>query len=351
MRRRLWVVSLVLLTLAAAAMAPRPVATRPALAATAAAASLATPAPPELRVEAPSALWGEAATLNAVDPARWATVQRLVGAHGTERPIRVLLVPEDDPLAGRTPRTISGFAVPEQDLVVLLPRRVPSYPYGSLEELLVHEVTHVLLARAAGGEPLPRWFHEGVALVAAHGWELADRGRLLLGGVGGAPTTTAAVERAFAGEQHEVDVAYVLAGAMVQELLRAHGRDTVAAVTAGVAAGQPFPDAFAAAAGEPLGDFETAFWRRFRLLYRWVPFLTSGATLWLGITLLALVAAARRRARDAAIHRRWRDEEWGVAGGGPAGDGGELAAGEVAPQQSPVEPGEPPAHESRWGPH
>jgi hypothetical protein len=253
----------------------------------------------------------------------------------------VLLVPEDDPLAHRTPRSISGFAVPEEDLVVLLPRRVPAYPYGSLDELLVHEVTHVLLARAAGGRPLPRWFHEGVALVAAHGWNLADRGRLLLGGIGGAPTSAAALDSAFGGERHEVDTAYVLAGAMVQELLRSRGRGTVAAITAGVAAGRPFEEAFESAAGTTLPEFETAFWRRFRLLYRWVPFLTSGATLWLAITLLAVVAAGRRRARDAAIRRRWDDED--EAASRAAAAAGPVAAGEDLTADD--------AHESRYGPH
>ena len=210
-------------------------------------------------------------------------------------------------------------------------------------------MAHVALHRATGGQPLPRWFHEGVALVAAHGWELADRGRLLLGGIGGSPTTTAAVDAAFAGEPQEVDVAYALAGAMVQELLRSEGRDVVAAITAGVAAGRPFDDAFAAATGAPLGDFEQAFWRRFRLLYRWVPFLTSGATLWLAITLLAVVAGARRRARDAAIRQRWDDEDGAPPPIESDDDDGDLPA--PPRERRPAELAELPVPESPFGPH
>jgi hypothetical protein len=303
----------------------------------AAAATAAGPStladPPELLVDAPPALWGEAATLNAVHPARWAAVQRLVGLEHPGAPIRVLLVTEDDPLARRTPSSISGFAVAADDLVVLLPQRVPTYPSGSLEELLVHEVTHVLLARAAGDGAVPRWLHEGVALVCAHGWDLGDRGRLLLGGVGGAPTTTAGLERAFGGAQTEVDAAYALSGALVQELLARHGDGAVAAITAGLARGSAFEEAFALATGEDLAAFERSFWRRFRIFYRWLPFLTSAGTLWLGITLLAMLAGARRRARDAAIRRRWDEEERADAAAAL-----EAALAEVAPRESPWGP-------------
>lgn len=329
----------------------------------AATAAPATPVPPELRVDAPPQLWGEAATLHAVHPTRWNAVQRLVGLPRAGAPITVRLVPEDDPVARHTPRPISGFAVPAENVVVLLPQRVPSYPSGSLEELLVHEVTHVLLARAAGGAALPRWFHEGVALVAAHGWDLGDRGRLLAGGMGGGPTTTAELERAFAGGQGEVDAAYALSGALAQELLRRHGRGAVAEIAAELAAGRSFDDGFAAATGEDLATFESGFWRRFRLVYRWLPFLTSAATLWLAITLLAVVAGARRRARDAAIRRRWDEEELALlraaelaAIAGPGGgledeDDDDDDDGEADDDEGGGGFGRARAHESRWGPH
>lgn len=259
--------------------------------------------------EAPPSLTGAMAELRWLPPDRWERVAELVGLPTPGPPIRVLLVPEEDLLARRTPRWVEGFAVAEESAVVLLPERISSYPYDSLEALLTHEVTHVLLARAAGGRTLPRWFHEGVALLAARDWQLADRERLLVGGVSGVTPSTAALERAFSGEGYATDTAYAIAGALVQDLVRRHGRDVVAAIAREVAAGRSFPDAFAVATGASLRDFEAAFWRRFRLLYRWLPFATSGTALWLGVTALAIAAMTRRRARDAAIRRRWAEEE------------------------------------------
>jgi hypothetical protein len=286
-----------------------------------------------LEIEAPPSLLGPATELRWA-PQQWDAVTELVGLEDAGAPIHVLLVPEEAPLAQRTPRWITGFAVAERDTVVLLPGRVLSYPHDSLGALLTHEVTHVLLARAAGGEELPRWFQEGVALLAAREWEMEDRERLLLGGITGVPPNTAALQRAFDGEGYSIATAYAIAGALVQELVREHGRVVVARIAAQTGRGESFAAAFRAATGDSLGDFEAAFWRRFRWRYRWVPFLTSGATLWFAVTALALLAMARRRQRDAAIRQRWDEEE-------------RLATAAAQPPPTPA--GEDLV--SPWGPH
>ena len=72
---------------------------------------------------------------------------------------------------------------------------------------------------------------------------------------------------------------------------------------------RPFPEAWQAATGVPL-DRSEADWRRGSLLlYRWVPALTGTTALWTGITLLALFAGARRRARTRRILEAWQAEE------------------------------------------
>ena len=306
-----------------------------ALGATFGSSAGAAVAPPRLEFTSPPALYGEVAGLRFLPASRLGGVVELVGLQSPGPVIRVVLVPEDMPLARQTPRRIQGFAVGAESAVVLFPERVVSYPYDSLDSLLVHEVAHVLLHRAAGGRALPRWFQEGVALLAARDWRLADGERLLVGGVSGVPRSTAALERAFAGEGYATDTAYAIAGALARELVRRHGRDVVARIAAAVAAGEEFGPAFASATGESIADFESAFWRRFQLLYRWVPFLTSGTALWLGVTALALVAIARRRARDEALHRRWAEEERLME---------ERAAAQPEPPASPGEVGP-------WGPH
>jgi hypothetical protein len=265
--------------------------------------------PPRITVEAPPGLAGTAARLEAVDPARLASAMRLVGLTAPGGPIRVILAPEGSPAASVVPPWVSGYAYGEQGVIVLLPGRVPSYPDSSLSDLLAHEVTHVLIARAAGGRPMPRWFHEGLAMIAGLSWGFEDRSRLTLALLVDRPVSLAELDERFAGGQGEVNRAYAIAGSFMRDLFDRYGQGVAGRILQGVARGLPFDAAFQAATGTPLAAAEASFWDRQTFWYRWVPILTSSVTLWLIVTLLALWAIRRRRSRDAAQHRIWDAEE------------------------------------------
>lgn len=234
---------------------------------------------------------------------------RLVGLTQPGPPIRVIVAPEGSGPAVLVAPWIAGYALSERGLIVLMPRRVPSYPDSSLEDVLRHEVAHVLIARAAGNRPVPRWFHEGMAMIAGGSWGLEDRSRLTLALLADRPVSLADLERRFAGGQGEVNRAYAIAGSFVRDLLARYGPGAAPEILAGIARGLAFDDAFRAATGSSLAAAESSFWSRQTFWYRWVPVLTSSATLWLLVTLLALWAMKRRRARDAAQRRLWDAED------------------------------------------
>ena len=73
--------------------------------------------------------------------------------------------------------------------------------------------------------------------------------------------------------------------------------------------GAAFDRAFAEITGETPGEAESDFWRRQRIWTTWVPIITSSATLWIAVTLIALWAIRRRRQKDAALRRKWEEEE------------------------------------------
>jgi hypothetical protein len=264
--------------------------------------------PPPLVIEASPSYRSEIEHLETIAPERMRSVMALVGLRDGGPTIHVVLAAEDHPLARGVPPPIAGYAIPAEDLAVLLPERVPSYPYDSLDEVLLHELTHVLASRAAGGRELPRWWNEGLALLASRGWSLEDRSRVLLGAVSGVADTPA-LEAAFDRGSQQSAAAYAISGALVHHLVQRHGVELVARTLAGVAAGNDFAAAFESAAGVSLARAVEAFWKRYLFWYRWLPFLTSGAALWASVTALAILAGLRRRRRDAEIRRRWAAEE------------------------------------------
>ncbi len=268
----------------------------------------AVSAGPQLVVEAPPALRQAAARVRAIQPAAFAEVMSLLGLAEPGPPILVRLEPEGAAAARAVPPWIAGFAEPGAATIVLFPARTPSYPNSSLDDLLRHEVAHVLTARAAAGRPLPRWFDEGLAMIAGGTWGANDHARFLLELMVDPGVPLAGLDRRFAGNERQVAGAYAVAGAFVRDLVQQHGAAAPGRILAAAAAGAPFPEAFQAGTGTTLEAAETAFWRR-HSLQRWLPLATSSTTLWLGITLLALYAARRRRLRDAALRAIWEEED------------------------------------------
>ncbi len=263
----------------------------------------------ELEFDAPPELAPVVARLRQWQPERLEPFARLLGLGDRGSAIRVVVALEGSPAARDVPPWIAGYARGDRAVVVLMPARVPAYPYSSLEELLGHEVAHVLVARAAGFRPVPRWFNEGLAMTAEQAWRLTDRSHAALAMMDDGRYRLTDLDSRFAGGATEAARAYALSAAFVRFLVREEGSAAPAAILERVAREQPFETAFAQSTGRSLAELETAFWRSHRFWTRWIPVLTSGNTLWVAIALLALLAVKRRRDRRRELEERWASEE------------------------------------------
>jgi hypothetical protein len=274
----------------------------------AAAGVIARPAP-DLVVEAPPSLDAVADEVREIGRGDFSGALHITGLMGFTAPIRVVLAPEESPVARQTPAWISGFADGGSRTIVLFPQRVSRYPDDSLRTLVHHEVTHVLVTEAAGGRPVPRWFNEGVATVAAREWGIEDRARYAAAVVGRGPRTTAALDEGFAEGGRRAIRSYALSGAFVRWLRVEFGEAVPARILELLRRDMSFEEAFVRATGETLAWAEYRFFVREALWHTWVPFLTSSGVLWAAITALALIAIRRRRAKSAAMRDRWQAEE------------------------------------------
>jgi hypothetical protein len=264
---------------------------------------------PRLLVDGAQVSPRHAARIRDLDPERLAVAMRLLGLQEAGDPIRLVLAPEDSLVARSAPPWIAGYAFSDRGAAVLFPARTPAYPDSTFEELVLHEVGHILVYRAADGREVPLWFNEGLALFVGRPWRLEDRSRVTWALVSGRMVALADLERYFDSDRVAARHAYALAGAFVHDLLGRRGADTAAEILAAVAVGSRFEDAFLRVTGESLAVAEASFWRRHTFWYRWLPVLTSSVTLWIGVTVLALFAIRRRRAKDTALKERWEREE------------------------------------------
>ena len=269
-------------------------------------------APPALIVEAPPELAGAAAAIRALPATAFAPSLTLVGAGEQSGPIAVRLAEERSALARNAPSWVAAYAIGPLSTIIVFPARIPTYPDRSVEAVVVHEVAHVLIYRAAWGGEVPRWFDEGLAIVAAREWGLEDRGRVAFAVLGADLRGIGDLERAFRQGGAQVAGAYAVAGATMRTLLRRFGVTMPARVLAAVAAGSTFEGAFAAVTGVPAAEAVAAALGRERVWNTWVPLLTSSTFLWMLITLLAMVAIRRRRERDRTLRADWERAEAGV---------------------------------------
>jgi hypothetical protein len=264
---------------------------------------------PELIIQGPPELGAVRTRLKSLDRQRLADVARLLRIKDSGPVIHVVLATENSDLAHGVPPWISGYAVGESDLVVLFPARSLSYPSDSLEDVLRHEVAHVLIWRASAGRPMPRWFNEGLAMAAERERQFRDQTELLYQLVTGSRTNLEELNRLFSGGQNDQNRAYALAGALVHDVLQRYGSAAGGEILVRVRGGAGFEAAFEDVTGLTPENMETEFWRRHRIWSTWVPIIGSSTTLWLAVTVLALLAIYRRQRRNREIEERWAKEE------------------------------------------
>ena len=263
----------------------------------------------DLTVEAPASLAPAADRVRRMDREPLADALTRAGL-AVPSQIYVTLIAEDDPRAGAIPSWIVGLASSQHDMVIF-PQRIGSYPYDSLETVIWHEVVHLALAAQAGKRPLPRWFHEGVAMSLERGWGVTSQVRLLLAAGGNADL--ADLEPLFnAGTQPEATSAYLLAAALVSDVQQRHGAAVPGAIVDRVANGASFTEAFVLETGETPDDTAARVWRIYRRWTSWIPAATSAFSVWIGILVLATVAFMVSRRRRWQRRRQWDREELGT---------------------------------------
>lgn len=112
------------------------------------------------------------------------SVPRIARQLGLERvePVSVLLVPDiaefEERTGVRLPSWGVAFAFPGNGFVLVDVERATN-AWNSLEKVIPHELSHVLLAQRAPGVAIPLWFIEGLAQWQAGEWSILESWRLM----------------------------------------------------------------------------------------------------------------------------------------------------------------------------
>ncbi len=239
-------------------------------------------------------------------------IESSLGMRATSR-FRMVLIPVgtvEDPdlrrIDASVPWWAAGYTIPSLRLCVVRMSMAGRYPYGSIEAVLAHEATHLMLHDA--GVRIPLWFEEGIATAEGRRFEFRDMlafsGSLLTADL----PRLADLDSSFHASAAEAQLAYAGSHAFVARTTRDHGPAVVRDILR-ASREVPFDVAWERVTGASLVEAESA-WRRTSLIrYRWIPLLTASSTLWIAIMFLSIVAGARKRAVAQRTRERWAKEE------------------------------------------
>ena len=153
--------------------------------------------------------------------------------------------------------------------------------------------------------PIPRWFDEGYAVVAAGQWNMLDALQVNLRVAQGRPISLREVNQWLRGTRAEAEAAYALAASCVLLLERWGGDRGITHLIEALRGGTTFEGALIQAYGLRLGQFEVMWQRELGKRYGWIAFAAATGFFWgvLGMAVIVLVIwrQRRNRARRAAL--------------------------------------------------
>jgi len=207
---------------------------------------------------------------------------------------------------GRVDEWVAGITFIGRDLIVMSAR---GNEFFKASDTFVHELAHYYLDEAVGDLAVPRWFHEGFAMLASSE-EIGDRMHSLLGAAAtDSFFSLAELSESFPDKAPAVHLAYAESMFFIRYLQTISGSSGVPTVISKMRVGMPFDLAFMGTWGRSPEAVFANFRATFSPLDSVIAFLTSATLLWAFVVGIFLVVYRRKKKQAAMIVQRWELEE------------------------------------------
>lgn len=179
--------------------------------------------------------------------------------------------------SSRVEKWIAGLTFRGADLIVMSARGTE---YFKASDTFVHELAHLYLDKAVGDRFIPRWFHEGFAMLAASE-DAGERMHSILAATAtGSLIPLKDLVNRFPDVQPAVSLAYAQSMFFVRFLQRSSGSGGVRELIDDLKAGMPFEAAFRSTWKATPEEMFSMFQDSFSRVDSVIAFLTSATLLW-----------------------------------------------------------------------
>ncbi len=198
----------------------------------------------------------------------------------------------------------AGIAFPRDSLILL---KVDHQTMFDIHDVFRHEVSHVILGRAALHKHLPHWFLEGVAVLQA-GERVRERwSKTATASLTDSVPPLSTLEHGFPGDGTRVDLAYAQSTAFVAWLVDRRGWPAIRRLLVQIRAGKTFDQAFLKIYREPLHVLERQWRRDVRASTSWFTLFVDSSLLWMIAIVLVIFAGLTVKVRRAERLRQMED--------------------------------------------
>lgn len=228
---------------------------------------------------------------------------------------QIVVAPDDEEFRRLTERGVPdwgvGCAYPKRRLIIVRSPRLVESPLH-MEEVIPHEIAHIVAGLVLGDIRVPRWFDEGVAMVESREWRTGQAATLALAVANGTAIRLSDLETAFPVDAGAAGLAYIESFYAVRFLMEEAGHATPGPLVRAVARSGDFGAALREFYGGGTQELDRGFEELLRTRFSWALLLYGWRLFFLLATLLFLVAFVLRVRRSHGTLRRWEAEESGA---------------------------------------
>jgi hypothetical protein len=198
------------------------------------------------------------------------------------------------------------------DSLIIIPVDFKPFLEQSFPQITVHEIVHIVLARAYPSIPIPRWFHEGVAMLLSGELSFEENTTISKAIFLGRLMPLRSIDSVNNFGRWRADLAYSQSHLAALFLVEQYGMAVLPEILRAARLSRDFNSGMLKAIGLSTREFEDMVEKYIASKYRFVFFVTDSYIWWLLIAFLFIAAftvtMARNRKRAAAMEEAERRE-------------------------------------------
>ena len=226
--------------------------------------------------------------------------------------VNIVIAPTDREFAritgGQIPEWGTGAADPSRSVIFLKSPRF-ARPEVDLKQVVIHELSHVILAMAVDQKPVDRWFDEGFAQWQSEEHRIGTAILLARSLLTGNVLWLDEIDEVLSFRRDKAALAYFEARSAIDFLIQEHGPQVLGDIVNQLRMEKGMDEALLATIDLGFQDFQTDWYHAMKRKYRWYILLDFRSALSLILVILFVTAFIATRLRIRKKKRLWAEED------------------------------------------